>query len=61
MIFRQIAALFDSSISRSLSNRLEQEKSTKEGLVVRTQDRCPLGTPESGPGKELLSPTLSGP
>jgi transcriptional regulator with XRE-family HTH domain len=55
---RQIAALFNVNISfffRS-SGQDDQER----GLVVRTQDRSPLGTPESGLVEELLSPTLSG-
>ncbi len=55
---RQIAALFDVNISfffRS-SGQDDQER----GLVVRRQDRSPLGTPEGGLVEELLSPTLSG-
>ena len=55
---RQIAELFDVNISfffRS-SGQDDQER----GLVVRAQDRSPLGTPESGLVEELLSPTLGG-
>ncbi len=55
---RQISALFDVNISfffRS-SGQDDQER----GLVVRAQDRSPLGTAESGLVEELLSPSLSG-
>ncbi|KMK67996.1 helix-turn-helix domain-containing protein [Puniceibacterium sp. IMCC21224] len=54
----QIAALFEVNLSfffRSSSRHPEEQ-----GVVLRTADRMPIGSSESGLVEELLSPTLSG-
>lgn len=54
----QIAALFGVNISFFF--RSSGRDDVERGLVLRAQDRSPLGTQESGLVEELLSPTLSG-
>jgi len=54
----QIAALFGVNISFFF--RSAGRDAMEEGLVLRADDRSPLGTQEGGLVEELLSPTLSG-
>jgi len=54
----RIAAVFGVNISFFF--RQADRDDAERGLVLRAEDRRPLGTPESGLVEELLSPSLGG-